>query len=524
MGRLWCRLLMGAGYALGNTISVSTNVTDPVLPVVTIASSAADTGVTERGSFTITVSTVENVSEDLEVTLDIPDGSGEALTFALDGGGNTLTIMTGTNSASGVINVGITSGPPGGVDADSPTSFMFGLTAVAGKYTVSAPISVLVKDKDSGDAATPLLTLTGPASVVEGETATYTVTASHTPSSLPLDVSLLVEDDATGDFLADAQQGSKTRQITAGTTTTLEVVTQADDPEGDDGTIVVSIVEGAGYALGDTISVSTNVTDPVLPVVTIASSAADTGVTERGSFTITVSTVENVSEDLEVTLDIPDGSGEALTFALDGGGNTLTIMTGTNSASGVINVGITSGPPGGVDADSPTSFMFGLTAVAGKYTVSAPISVLVKDKDSGDAATPLLTLTGPASVVEGETATYTVTAGHTPSSLPLDVSLLVEDDATGDFLADAQQGSKTRQITAGTTTTLEVVTQADDPEGDDGTIVVSIVEGAGYALGDTISVSTNVTDPVLPVVTIASSAADYWGNGAWFVYDYGING
>ena len=82
-------------------------------------------------------------------------------------------------------------------------------------------------------------------------------------------------------------------------------------------------------------------------------------------------------------------------------------MTGTNSASGVINVGITSGPPGGVDADSPTSFMFGLTAVAGKYTVSDPISVLVKDKDSGDAATPLLTLTGPASVVEGETATYT---------------------------------------------------------------------------------------------------------------------
>ena len=52
------------------------------------------------------------MSEDLEVTLDIPDGSGEALTFALDGGGNTLTIMTGTNSASGVINVGITSGPP----------------------------------------------------------------------------------------------------------------------------------------------------------------------------------------------------------------------------------------------------------------------------------------------------------------------------------------------------------------------------------------------------------------------------
>ena len=41
----------------------------------------------------------------------------------------------------------------GGVDADSPTSFMFGLTAVAGKYTVSDPISVLVKDKDAGTDA-----------------------------------------------------------------------------------------------------------------------------------------------------------------------------------------------------------------------------------------------------------------------------------------------------------------------------------------------------------------------------------
>ena len=67
------------------------------------------------------------LSAALDVVLDIPDGSSEGLTFTLEVDGNTVsnntvTIANGTREISGVINVDITSGPPGGVAANAPTS------------------------------------------------------------------------------------------------------------------------------------------------------------------------------------------------------------------------------------------------------------------------------------------------------------------------------------------------------------------------------------------------------------------
>ena len=89
---------------------------------------------------------------------------------------------------------------------------LISIASAPSKYTLSSNdrIAVTVKDSDEGDADYPLLTLTGPASVVEGATATYTATASHTPSNLPVTVSFLVADDPTGDFLAAGEEGPKT--------------------------------------------------------------------------------------------------------------------------------------------------------------------------------------------------------------------------------------------------------------------------------------------------------------------------
>ena len=375
-----------------------------------------------------------------------------------------------------------------------------------------------------------------PATGPFGETyVTFKIKASNTPSS-DKELKILVRTTGFHYINGDDGEFTHTFETTHGTESNFQI--EVTDPMGGnnaDGVIAVELLDGDGFTLADADLHKTeaNVVDEapntiaVLPIVSIESSAEMNGVTEGGSFPFTVSAEANVGANLVVTLDIPDGTDESLTFALAGGGTTVTIPSGERMVSGTINV-TPSG--GGVDPDAPTEFTFGIMADTSKYYVArrdGTIDVTVKDKDSGDADTPLLTLAGPTSgsVVEGTTATYTVTASHTPNGLPLTVSYTVADDQTGDFLATAQEGAKTVNITSGTTTTFDVVTQAVAGT-TTGTITVSIVDGAGYALGGTTSVSTSVTN----VVAITGgfdcfAGGDFdgdGGDGRSFVYVYGV--
>ena len=138
----------------------------------------------------------------------------------------------------------------------------------------------------------PVVSLSGPTSVVEGAMASFNVSANHTPSNAPISVSLMVE-NLTGDFLAADEAGLKTVSISSATTPgKLDVATKVDDPDGLPGTFKVSLVEGVGYALPATAStsqVTTNVIDPTIYNVAISSSAVTDGITEGHSFEFTVS-------------------------------------------------------------------------------------------------------------------------------------------------------------------------------------------------------------------------------------------
>ena len=404
------------------------------------------------------------------------------------------------------------------------------LTPGAGaKYQVvdgsARQLAPALNNNDNASSFLPSMSIAANRSTVyvgsSGAMAEFTVTASHAPG-VAKTVSLMVSEDQ--DFISSDNEGLQSVDFVANEMTAIYRVALADSNTGTDDTdsvVTVTLVDTThtvlgdnqySYSLADTgLSATTTATDnEPLPVVSIASTAATstgTGVTEGHSFTFTVSAAEDVSADLVVDLTIPDystsGQGENIELALAGGGNSVTILNGTRSISGVINVTKESST-GGVEADFPLDVTISVAAAPSKYTLgsNSQIEVTVKDTDTGDADTPLMTLTGPSGVVEGATATYTVTASHNPSNLPLAVSLFVADDQTGDFLAAGEQGAKTRSIVSGRTTTLDVATQADSPDGADGTIVVSIVDGAGYALGDPISVSTSVTDPVLPTVSL----------------------
>ena len=489
-GTIVISIVDGAGYALGSTISVSTSVTDPVLPTVSIA---GPIGVTQGHDYTFTMSLDVAATEDLDVVVKVSDipFSADDIVFTgakIDGVAATGVLVRDTDTftpANGLVRIpsGSTSVAVTITTQESATNFESsaitledpGAGAKYQRHGTAIRLTPALHNNGNASSNIPSMSITANRSTVyvgsSGAMAEFTVTASHAPS-VAKTVSLMVSEDQ--DFISSDNEGLNTVDFVADETTAVYRVPLADSDGGNDDTdsvITVTLVDttystaGAdapqySYSLADSgLSATTTATDnEPLPVVSIASTAATstgTGVTEGHSFTFTVSAAEDVSADLVVDLTIPDystsGQGENIELALAGGGSSVTILSGTRSISGVINVTKESST-GGVEADFPLDVTISVAAAPSKYTLgsNSQIEVTVKDTDTGDADTPLMTLTGPSEVVEGATATYTVTASHNPSTLPLPVSLFVADDQTGDFLAAAEQGAKTRSIVSGT--------------------------------------------------------------------------
>ena len=330
--------------------------------------------------------------------------------------------------------------------------------------------------------------------------------ANHTPSNAPISVSLMVE-NITGDFLAADEAGLKTVSISSATTPgTLDVATKVDDPDGLPGTFKVSIVEGAGYALpasASTSQVTTNVIDPTIYNVAISSSAVTNGITEGHSFEFTVSTLFDVVTDLPISVTITDENGDDLNPSLQGGNATITIPAGSRTAVGVVEMNLAADADG-VDAATPGQIKVAVNATENQYRVidnQNEILIPIKDADVGSETTPRVSLTGPALVVEGEAATYEISASHTPDNAPIMVSAMIAN-SIGSFLAPHQARMVQVPVSSSTTPGMfEIDTVADDPDSGDGLIHVSLVEGAGYALSREINdttVSTLVLDPFIP--------------------------
>ena len=141
-----------------------------------------------------------------------------------------------------------------------------------------------------------------------------------------------------------------------------------------------------------------------------------------------------------------------------------------------------------------------VTAVANRYTVSSndnEVLVTVHDSDTGNADNPVISISGPTSVYEGDSATYEITASHTPYISPIEVSVKVAN-TRGRFLAAGEEKIHPVSIASGSTpVTLEIDTVADNPDGRAGIITVSLVDGSMYALTtpNLSRVQTRVVDP-----------------------------
>ncbi len=439
-------------------------------------------GVTVSGSDTLTPAVIfqnagaRTATLTLTPTDDSHIESDETLTVALgpDGGGT-----NGFDRAGLGTNVGGGANPHG-----SSNSF-----------------DVVIESDDTAPPTVPLVSISGGSAVTEGESATFTLTASPAPSSA-ISVKVTIADN--GSFAANGQTGSKKVTIGTGGTASLTVTTVNDSADELDGTIAATLGTGSGYGIGSPNSASVTVRDDDDPTPVITISGGST-LTEGESATFTLTASPAPSSDISVRVMIADSG----SFAANGhtGSKKVTIGTG-----GTASLTVTTAND---NADEPDGTITATVEAGTGYSAGSPGSASVTVEDDDDP-TPEITISGGNAVTEGGSATFTLTASPAPSSGSVFVKVTVSD--SGNFAVSGQTGST--RVTIGTdgTASLTVTTVNDNADELDGTITATVEAGTGYSAGSPGSASVTVEDDddPTPEVTISGGNAVTEGGSATF--------
>ncbi len=374
-----------------------------VVPEVNITGSV---GGTEGSGVSFTVSAVPPPTADLAVRVAV-SASGD---FGVLTGAHTMTIPAGQSS----VTLTLSSSDDSVDEADGSVTLTLNSDS-GGGYTVGSLSSQSVQvldDDDPPQVIAPLVSVSAGGGVTEGGSALFTLTASPAPAS-PITVSVTVA--ASGDF--GAVTGSRTVSIPTGGSASFSVATVGDSVDEPDGSVSVTVVDGADYDVGTataTVSVADD-DDPPPPVVSVS---AGGGVTEGGSALFTVSADAAPAADLPVSVTVA-ASGD---YGVVTGSRTVTIAAGTTSrvlsvataddsvdeADGSVSVTVVDGADYDVgtatatvniadDDDPPPENVPDTDDVPDQNSVDPNQPVEVPDTDQvpgdGDAPTPVSTAT-----------------------------------------------------------------------------------------------------------------------------------
>ena len=252
----------------------------------------------------------------------------------------------------------------------------------AGEYTIEATtygrektgaftLTVVGLPDQAPPAAGPEISIAAGADITEGGDATFTVTATPTPSA-NLDVT--VEVSQSGDY---ASTGSQTVTIPTTGSQTLTVTTTDDANDEPDGSVTATISTGTGYTVSSSASAATvAVSDDDASNLPEISIVADGDVTEGTDASYTLTATPKPEADLDVTVEVSQ-SGDFVTT----GSHTVTITTtGTATLSVPTTNDSTSEADGSVTATISVSADYTVSTSAGSATVG------VSDNDNAQLA------------------------------------------------------------------------------------------------------------------------------------------
>ena len=491
---------VAVSYSSGGTVTVSGDlifrlaITDDDTPMFTVTASPASIA-EASGQSTVTVSTGGvTFAVDREITLTLTGTAEKGTDYTV--GSETLTLSEGATSVETTVTA-----LQDVVDDDDET-------VVVTAEGASATITIA----DDDDTASFVVSITGGGAVTEGGDATFTVTASPSPSSV-LTVNLTVSQ--TGSFVAPGDLGSKTVAVPTSGSATYTVATVDDSADEANGAVTATVGTGSGYSVhGTNSSASVTVNDnddppAITPVVSITGGGA---VIEGGDATFTVTASPSPSSVLTVNLTVsqtgsfvaPGDLGSKTVAVPTSGSATYTVATVDDSAD---------------EANGAVTATVGTGSGYSVHGTNSSASVTVNDNDDPPAITPVVSITGGGAVIEGGDATFTVTASPSPSSV-LTVNLTVSQ--TGSFVAPGDLGSKTVAVPTSGSATYTVATVDDSADEANGAVTATVGTGSGYSVhGTNSSASVTVNDnddppAITPVVSITGGGAVTEGGDATF--------
>ena len=205
------------------------------------------------------------------------------------------------------------------------------------------------------------------------------MTATPAPSA-NLVVKLTVAEAGGGDFVAVGDEGDQTVIIPTSSSATYTIATVNDDTDEPNGSVMVTVENGNGYALGSTVSATVMVNDdddpvPAIPVITIA--VGTSPVTEGIAASFTVTAAPAPSANLEVNLSVAEAAGSDFVASGDEGTKTVNIPTSGSATYFVATVAD--------DMDEPNGSVTVTVADDTGYTVGDPASATVMVNDDDEA-------------------------------------------------------------------------------------------------------------------------------------------
>ncbi len=462
--------------ALAAMAAQQTQQTPPPTPEVNITAAA---GGTEGSDVTFTVSANPAPAADLAVSATVAT-SGD---YGVNAGARTVTITGGTTSKTLTLPTtdDSTDEPDGSVTLTLNTGNGYTLGQVSSK-------TAQVQDDDNPPqqqpVVTPVVSITGGASVTEGGNASFTLTSNPAPTA-DLDVSVTVSQ--SGDY--GTTTGQRTVTITADTASkTLTLPTTDDSTDEPDGSVTATLVDGADYDLDTTQTATVSIADDDVPVISISGGS---GVTEGGNagFTITASPVP--AADLTVSVTVSQ-SGD---YGATTGSRTVTVPT---TGSATLTIGTTND-----STDEPDGSVTATLVDGADYDLDTTQTATVSIADDD---VPVVSISGGSGVTEGGNAGFTITASPVPAA---DLTVSVTVSQSGDYGATA--GSRTVTVPTTGSATLTIGTTNDSTDEADGSVTVTLVDGADYDLGTNQAATVAVSDDdeaSTPVSTVTISIED----------------
>ena len=336
-------------------------------------------------------------------------------------------------------------------------------------------------DTPTTPTAVPEISISAGNDVTEGTDATFTLTADPAPSA---DLDVTVSVTQSGDF---ATTGTQTVTITSSGSATLTVSTDDDSVDEPDGSVTATVDAGSGYTVSSsdgaaTVDVSDDDAAAAVPEISIA---AGNDVTEGGDATFTVTADPAPAATLTILVnvtqsgDFTSGTGSRYVDIPTGGSATVTVATDDDSkdeADGSVTAVV---PPGN------------------GYTVSTTqrtATVAVADNDDAPKKAsnvkPDVSVTAGSDIVEGEDATFTVTADPAPAA---NLRVLLSVKQQGNYAL--QWGARYFTIPTSGSATLTVRTLNDSADEADGSISATIIyNGRHYNVGSPWQATLNVSD------------------------------